>query len=251
MKFNLKTFGKICCLALLIAQTAIAQNNDPKQEAVEIKKEDPYERFNRSVFCFNKLADKVIIKPVAYVYLKYLPEIFQLGIGNFFDNIREANNVANDLLQAKFAYAAHDLSRFVVNSTIGLMGFFDPALSLGLESRKEDFGQTLYHWGYKQSAYLMLPFLGPATVRDGVGMGVDFFALSLWAWMEFQSSKYILMSIDYVDLRSRILIKEPVMDILAVDEYVFIRNAYLQRREYLFNGGSVPIAEEADPYEQI
>jgi len=208
--------------------------------------QDPFENYNRVVFGFNKTADKVILKPVSYIYLKYLPQPLQLGIGNFFDNLREIPNVANDLLQGKFAYATHDTTRFLINTTIGVFGFFDPAASLGLEHRKEDFGQTLYTWGYKNSAYLVLPFLGPSSVRDTIGLGVDYFALSIWPWID-SDWKFILLGIDYVDLRARLLRKEVVLDVLAVDEYVFMRDAYFQHREYLFNE-KIESNNTVDPY---
>lgn len=212
--------------------------------------QDPYEVFNRATFNFNKTIDKVAVKPVAYVYLKYMPQPFQLGIGNFFDNLREITNVANDLLQFQFAYAAHDTSRFLINSTLGIGGIFDPASSLGLEHRKEDFGQTLYQWGYHNSSYLVLPFLGPSTFRDTIGLGVDYYGLSVWPWIDSDWQKYVLIGVDYLDIRARLLRKESVLDILAVDEYVFMRDAYFQHRQYLFNA-DVHDAAHANPYDDI
>lgn len=194
--------------------------------------QDPYEGFNRSVFKFNKVVDKAVLKPIAYVYLVYLPEPFQFGISNFFDNLREIPNIANDVLQLNMGFAAHDTSRFLINTTLGLGGIFDPATSLGLAQRKEDFGQTLYRWGYHHSNYLMLPILGPSTVRDTIGLGVDYFALSIWPWIE-SDWQYALLAVDFIDLRARLLRKEAVLNVLAIDEYTFIRDAYLQRRQYL------------------
>ncbi|MBS0289143.1 MAG: VacJ family lipoprotein [Proteobacteria bacterium] len=199
---------------------------------------DPYEVFNRAAFGFNKKMDAVFIKPIAYVYIKYLPQPFQLGIGNFFDNMREVTNIANDVLQLEFGYAAYDLSRLLINSTIGIVGIFDVANALGLEHRKEDFGQTLYHWGYHNSAYIVIPFLGPSTFRDIIGTGVDYYALSLWPWIENDWKKYALIGVDYLDIRAGLLKKESVLDVLAVDEYVFMRDAYFQHRQYLFNGST-------------
>jgi phospholipid-binding lipoprotein MlaA len=193
------------------------------------------EGLNRVTFKLNKTVDTYAVKPVAYVYLKYTPPPLQLGITNFFNNLREITNVANDLLQFKFAYAAHDTSRFLINSTLGIGGLFDPASSLGLEYRREDFGQTLYQWGYHNSSYLVLPFLGPSTFRDAIGVGVDYYALSIWPWLENDWEKYALIGVDYLDIRARLLRKESVLDILAVDEYVFVRDAYFQYRQYLFN----------------
>jgi phospholipid-binding lipoprotein MlaA len=201
--------------------------------------QDPFEGLNRATFTFNKTVDKVAVKPVAYVYLKYTPPPLQVGITNFFDNLRELTNIANDLLQLKFAYAAHDTSRFLINTTLGIGGIFNPASTLGLEHRKEDFGQTLHHWGYHNSYYLVLPFLGPSTFRDTIGIAVDYYALSIWPWIESDWEKYALIGVDYLDIRARLLRKESVLDVLAVDEYTFVRDAYFQHREYLFNETSL------------
>ncbi len=209
---------------------------------------DPLEAVNRATFAFNKTIDNVIAKPLSYVYLKYLPQPFQTGIGNFFDNLRELTTVANDLLQFKIGYAAHDTSRFLINSTIGIGGLFDPASALGLEHHKEDFGLTLTHWGYKKSAYLILPFLGPSTVRDTIGLGVDYYGLSIWPWIYNDWKKYGLLALDYLDMRAGILRREAVLDVLAVDEYAFMRDAYFQHRLYLFNGNQNESEDLEDPY---
>lgn len=215
--------------------------------------QDPLEGLNREIFGFNKTIDQAIAKPVAYLYLNYLPQPMQLGIGNFFDNLREIPNITNDLLQLEFAYMAHDTSRFLINSTLGIFGFFDPATSLGLEHRKNDFGQTLYQYGYHNSAYLMLPFLGPSTVRDVLGLGVDYYALSIWPWIE-SDWRYGLLAIDYIDIRARALRHESVINAIAVDEYVLLRDAYFQRRQFLFNkeidGNNDLSGNDVDPYSE-
>lgn len=209
--------------------------------------QDPFEGLNRATFRFNKVVDSAVAKPVAYLYLRYLPAPFQVGIGNFFDNLRELPNVANDVLQFKFGYAAHDASRFLINSTIGIFGLFDPASALGLEHRKEDFGQTLYHWGYENSSYLVLPFLGPSTFRDALGMAVDYYAFSVWPWVE-SDWKYAFLAVDFIDLRARLLRKESVLDVLAVDEYSFMRDAYFQHRKYLFMDSTTENGNDDDIY---
>lgn len=209
--------------------------------------QDPMEKYNRAMFGFNRAFDRSVTKPVAYIYFRYLPSPFQQGIGNFFDNLREIQNVSNDLLQGKFGFAARDASRFLINSTIGIFGLFDFAGELGLEHRKEDFGQTLYHWGYKKSAYFVMPFLGPSTFRDTAGILVDYYALSVWPWIE-KDLRCWLLGVDLIDLRARALRNETVLDILAVDEYVFIRDAYFQRRQYLFNQETDLEFSDVDPY---
>ncbi|MGE3319604.1 MAG: MlaA family lipoprotein [Candidatus Berkiella sp.] len=196
---------------------------------------DPFEGINREIYGLNKTLDKALIKPVAYVYWQYLPTPFQAGIGNFYDNLREIPNVANDILQGKFGYASHDASRFVINSTLGIGGFFDVAGRLGLPHRREDFGQTLYVWGWHDSAYLVLPLLGPSTIRDTVGLTVDYYAFSVWTWIHDDEWRYGLLALDLIDLRARLLRHDTVLSTVAVDEYAFMRDAYFQRRLYLVN----------------
>jgi len=208
--------------------------------------QDPWEKFNRAMYRFNKQIDTVIIKPVAYVYWRYCPDPLQSSVGNFFDNLKELPNIANDIFQFKFAYATKDTSRFLINSTLGVLGFFDPATSLGLDRRRGDFGQTLYQWGYKESVYLILPLLGPSTVRDAIGLAVDYTVLSVWPWVE-PHWRYPLLVLDAIDIRTRALRRESVFEMLAVDEYVFVRDAYFQRRQFLFNQESDE-TNEVDPY---
>ncbi len=196
---------------------------------------DPFEGINREIYGLNKTIDKALIKPVAYIYWQYTPSPFQTGIGNFYDNLREIPNVANDILQGKFAYASHDFSRFLINSTLGIGGFFDVAGGLGLPHRKEDFGQTLYVWGYEESAYIVLPILGPSTIRDTVGLAVDYYAFSVWPWIDSDELRYGLLALDLIDLRARLLRHDTVISTVAVDEYAFMRDAYFQRRLYLIN----------------
>ena len=209
--------------------------------------QDPYENLNRKIFTFNKGVDKIILKPVAYVYWKYVPSPAQSGVGNFFDNLRELTNIANDLLQGEFAFAAGDTTRSLINSTIGIGGLFDPADSLGLAHRKVDFGQTLYKWGYKNSAYFVLPLVGPSTIRDAIGLTFDYTIFSVWLWVEPQW-RYPLLAIDTIDLRARAFRHEAVFNLIAVDEYVFMRNAYFQHRQFVFNGGKEVAANEPNPY---
>lgn len=198
---------------------------------------DPYEPVNRVVFKFNQKADKYVIKPVALGYGKAVPQTIQGRVSSFFDNLREITTSANDILQGKFGQFANDASRFVINSTIGIFGTFDPASHLGLERHKEDFGQTLAVWGYKNSAYLVLPLLGPSTVRDTAGTAVDFNVLSVWPAVESDKTKYGLVALDLIDIRAQLLKTENVVKAIAVDEYVFTRDAYLQRRKFLITDG--------------
>jgi phospholipid-binding lipoprotein MlaA len=224
--------------SLTLVLSGCASVNTPQEQKQEMI--DPYESVNRAIFKFNTKADKYVIKPVAITYSKALPDTIQSRVTHFFDNLRDVTTSANDLLQGKFGQFAHDASRFVINSTIGILGTFDPASHLGLERHKEDFGQTLAVWGYENSAYLVLPILGPCTVRDTAGLAVDYYALSVWPLVESDKAKYALVGLDLLDIRAQMLKTEDVVKAIAVDEYVFNRDAYLQRRKFLITDGETP-----------
>jgi len=197
---------------------------------------DPWEGFNRKIFAFNNLVDRVILRPVAVTYQKLTPQPVQRGVGNAFRNILELPSAVNALLQAKPKAAGQDAGRFIVNTTLGLGGLFDVATPLGLEGRdQEDFGQTLAVWGVKQGPYLMLPLLGPSSARDLAGMPVDW-TLDPTNYIEKDSIRYSLTGLELVHTRAELLELE---EQLSGDRYLFIRDIYLQRREHLINDGRV------------
>lgn len=208
---------------------------------------DPMEPLNRDIYSFNQTVDKYLIKPIAVGYRAAVPNPIQAGVGNFFDNLREISTVANDILQLKLGYAVHDATRFIINSTIGIFGIFDPAYHLGLERRQEDFGQTLYAWGFKDSSYLVLPLLGPSTVRDAIGSIVDFGLFSIWPHLDDELT-YSLRALDLVDTRAAHFSDEKVMDAVAVDEYSFVRDAYFQHRRFLRYDGQPPLDDIDDSF---
>lgn len=212
--------------------------------------EDPYERINREIFGFNRTVDKAVIKPTAYFYKNYIPTPARTGVGNFFSNLEEITTIVNDMLQGKPHHAAHDFARLSINSTIGLLGLFDVAGEMGLDRRKEDFGQTLYVWGYKNSAYLVLPLLGPSTVRDGIGLGVDW-GLSVWPWISDRNVRLGLLSLNLINKRADLLHKETILGTIALDEYVLLRDAYLQRRDFLARDGKTDFAAHEDPLDDF
>lgn len=196
-----------------------------------VEPQDPYEAFNRRIFAFNMASDSRFLKPVAKVYDKVLPNPAKKGIHNFFSNIGNIANVANDILQVNFHQAAVDSCRFVFNSTIGIGGLVDVAAKMGLPYHHQDFGLTLAKWGSKKSPYLVLPFIGPSTVRDIVGLGVNYQVLSIWGFIEPPELRYGLEAVDIVSMRARLLGAEHMME-QAFDPYIFVRNAYLQRRAH-------------------
>jgi phospholipid-binding lipoprotein MlaA len=209
-------------------------------------KQDPLEKFNRNVYAFNDGVDKLLVKPVAETYKTIVPEPVDQGVSNFFSNINDMVVVANDLLQFKFKQAASDTGRFLLNSTVGLLGFFDVASELGLPKHQEDFGQTLGYWGINSGPYLVLPFLGPSTARDAFGLGADsLFDPLFYAGAQTFDPTYVApYVVKGVDTRADLLGAERILQVAALDEYSYIRDAYLARREYLVHDGNPPEKKE-------
>jgi phospholipid-binding lipoprotein MlaA len=203
---------------------------------------DPLERVNRPILSFNLKADKYVLKPVAKGYVKVVPAPARRGVSNFFDNLFYPTTIVNDLLQAKFEQSGRDTLRFVMNSTIGLVGFIDVATSQGLPKNDEDLGQTFGRWGLGQGWYLMLPLLGPSTNRDLVGTVGDNWTQILQytdsesiGWPE----RIALAGVNAIDSRSKILDADKVLD-QQLDKYVFMRTLYLERRQNLVYDGKPP-----------
>lgn len=203
---------------------------------------DPFEEFNRNMFTLNKDLDAMVMKPMAEVYQTIAPEPVDKGVSNFFNNLDDIVVVFNDLMQFKFEQAASDSGRFLVNSTVGLLGFFDVATGMGLPKHNEDFGQTLGYWGIESSPYLVLPLLGPSTVRDTVGFGVDMW-LDPTMYIDSKAATET-NAVKFVDLRADLMSAEQVLDAAALDPYTFMRDAYLQRRNYLLHDGDPPQQHE-------
>ena len=197
---------------------------------------DPWEPFNRRVHHFNNGVDRDLAKPLARAYIKIAPPPVRMGVGNFFSNLGQPVSALNALLQGRPKQAWQSLERFTVNATIGVLGIFDPATSLGIPNRSEDFGQTLARWGWKQSRYLELPFLGPRTVRDAFGGAVDA-PLSPLGQIEEDRARVFLQGLQLVDLRTNLLAVDSLRN-GAVDEYALTRDAWLQRRNYQIDNNS-------------
>lgn len=204
------------------------------QEAEVVK--DPLEDFNRKIHDFNELADRWVMKPVARSYVKIAPEPVEQGVSNFFGNLLEIRNVFNDVLQGKWRQAGNDAGRFLVNSTLGIGGIFDVARHMKLEkSEGEDFGQTLAVWGVDSGPFLVLPFLGPSTLRDTGGLPIDW-QLNPISEIDHVPTRNTTRTMDFVNIRAELLQAE---NFISGDRYIFIREAYLQRRNYLINDGEV------------
>jgi len=220
---------------LLLAGCAIAK---PRTD-------DPLEKYNREVYQFNQGLDEAVVRPVALGYRKLTNPPVRRSVSDFFTNIRMPITVANDLLQARPTHALKNTGRFLINLTLGVGGFFDPASQLGLPLEDNDFGVTLARWGVPEGDYLVLPFVGPNTARDVWRLPVDsyfFDPLSIYAANHsYQGLQYAPQALYLVTMRSRAIDAESFLQ-SAYDPYVFVRDAYRQRRLYQIYDGNPPAA---------
>lgn len=211
------------------------------QGAVELPDEgDPWEGFNRKMFAFNDLVDRKLVRPAAKGYRKVVPTGGRRAVGNFFRNLLEPTTIINGLLQGKVDQAVSDLWRFIINSTVGLLGFRDVATHMGLERHDEDFGQTFAVWGLDSGPYLVLPFLGPSTLRDGIGLTPYYFATDPRLFLDSTAGIVALITLDVIDRRAQLLGASRVLQ-LQLDPYVFSREAFRQRRLDLIYDGDPPL----------
>jgi phospholipid-binding lipoprotein MlaA len=223
--------------ALLLTLVACASNEgrvaDPR---------DPLEGVNRAVYAFNNGMDRAVVKSVAKGYRAITPEPVDRGVTNFFSNLADVRSSINNLLQFKLGRAASDVGRVAINSTIGILGLIDVASQMKLEKYGEDFGQTLGYWGVGPGPYLVLPFLGPRNMRDTLGMVGDWYTSPLnyagaddwpdnWTYGTTEDWQWGLHVLNIVDTRSDLLGASAVLEVAAIDEYTFVRDAYLQSRE--------------------
>lgn len=199
---------------------------------------DPFEPLNRGVYVFNDKLDRALVRPVARTYKNYTPELVQQGLSNLFSNAKYPVTLANNILQAKPRAAVNDLGRLLLNTTFGLGGLIDVATQAGLDRNDEDFGQTLGRWGVPPGPYVMVPFLGPYTMRDGFGSLADDFAEPR-GYLQDTTTRWSVWTAEKFERRVRLLDADAVLDRTG-DGYAFVRSAYLQRREFQVRDGNVP-----------
>lgn len=235
-------FFKIGIVAALLIMTGCATTNQTAG--------DPLEGYNRAMYKFNDAVDTAVLKPVAKGYDFVVPDPISQGVSNFFSNLNDITVIINDLLQGKFHQAYKDTHRFVVNTTVGVGGIFDVASLSGLNKNNEDFGQTLGVWGADPGAYIVLPFFGPRNVRDTFGLIGDMFTDPVM-YVEGDDARWALIGTRVVDTRAQLLKAEKVLDEAALDEYSYVRDAYMQRRQNLVYDGNPPLEDdEFDIFEE-
>ena len=196
---------------------------------------DPWMRLNKHFFSVNDYFDQLLVRPVALTYTNVTPRFFQVGVGNVFDNLQDVNVAINDFLQFKIEDGLSDSGRIIVNSTVGIGGILDVATSMGLYRNEEDFGQTLGVWGFDAGPYVFLPVFGASNFRDSVGMIVDALFNPI-RYIENIESRYTVYLADELDFRSSLLAYD---ELIIGDRYLFVREAYIQNREYVVNDGKV------------
>lgn len=223
----------LSCLLVMLATGCATQSN-----------RDPLESVNRGVYKFNDVTDRAILKPVASAYKTVTPSPIRKGFSNFFNNLSSLTTVLNDILQLKFANAFTDAGRFVINSTFGLAGFIDVASMDDIPVHKEDFGQTLGHWGVGNGPYIVLPLIGPSTLRDATGFVVDRATSDPITYTHNIGEIRLhnqLRAAQLLVIRTELLDASDLLESAALDPYTFTRDAYLQRRASQVQDGLVPI----------
>jgi phospholipid-binding lipoprotein MlaA len=231
---RIKSVAAAVAVASLLAGCATSGN--PK---------DPIEGFNRAMFAFNDGLDTAIVKPVATGYDAVLPTPVKTGVTNFFGNIEDVFIGVNNLLQGKIPAAASDFGRFLINSTVGILGLIDWASDAGLEKHDEDFGQTFGRWGVGNGAYVVIPVFGSRTARDTVGLILDS-AVDPVGDHRPKGTRDAALVLRLVNKRANLLAADKVVEEAALDKYSYMRDAYLQRRRNLIHDGNPPREVEAD-----
>ena len=219
-----------------LASSAFAHGASGEDSNRASNTSDPWQAMNRKIQKFNDTADRWVLKPVAKGYAKITPHLVRTGISNFFVNLSYPIVVVNQFLQGKFHDGASDTGRFIMNTTLGIGGLFDPASGARLPLHEEDFGQTFAKWGAGSGPYLVVPLFGPTTLRDGAGSAAGFFAQPTRYLIDDDATRYGMTALNVIQIRASLL---DVEQLISGDRYLFMRDAYLQRREYLIKDGQV------------
>ncbi|MDO6513684.1 MULTISPECIES: VacJ family lipoprotein [unclassified Neptuniibacter] len=218
MKAKLRSLLVAGAVSIMLSQPSVAAD-------VEV---DPWEGFNRAMFSFNDGLDTYALKPVSQGYKAIMPDIAETGVSNFFGNLSDVGTLLNNLLQGKFSNATQDFARIAFNSTFGLAGLIDVATPMGIEKHDEDFGQTFGYWGVESGPYLVLPFFGPTTVRDGIGRVPDYLVDPV-RQLDDNGARNAMYATRIINDRAELLEAEKL---ISGDKYTFVRDAYLQKRAF-------------------
>lgn len=241
----------ITVVTLFTTLSACSQSNhdvNSDQTSASATTSDRFERVNRKIFAFNNGLDKVILKPTAKAYKAVTPDFVEGHIGNFFSNLDDVTNVINNILQLKLGDALSDTQRIIFNSTLGFAGLVDIASEMGHEKHNEDFGQTLAKWGVKSGPYVMLPLLGPSTVRDAAAkLSVD----QLTDPINYADETVLLSVLDVVKRRADLFAQEEVLANLSDDRYSALRDLWLQNRTFLINDGKADESSDIDLIDEL
>ena len=224
--------GLVACTSLLAGCASLPPGSTPDPK-------DPFERYNRAAFSFNDAIDKALLKPISQGYKAVTPSFVQRGVTNFFANLSDIPTFVNDVLQGKGTMAATHLGRLALNTTLGLGGVMDVATPMGLERQREDFGQTLGKWGLGSGPYVVLPLLGPSSVRDAFALPADFYLDPVYHVSD-TTWRYSLAATRIVQRRASFLDAEKTLKSIELDPYLFMRDAYLSRRRSLIYDGDPP-----------
>lgn len=235
----MKGIHRLFLMVTVVGGLSACANTPPQEEVA-----DPLEPINRVVDTFNDKVDRAVLKPTAKVYEKVVPNQARISVTNFFDNLGEPLVIVNQFLQGKPKEGFSDTGRLLVNSTIGLLGLFDPATQMGLTAHNEDFGQTFGRWGIGEGWYVVLPILGPSTVRDSIGLIGDY-QLDPVSQHDEVRERNALSGLRLIDTRANLLSATKVRDTAALDPYLFTREAYRQLRwSRIYDGNPPPVKFE-------
>ncbi|MDT8321877.1 MAG: VacJ family lipoprotein [Xanthomonadales bacterium] len=227
--------------ALLLAALLLGGCASSQKTELTNPEGDPWEPFNRKVHAFNMTVDEAVLRPVARGYDWIMPDAPQRGVRNFFRNLGYPVTFINLLLQGKLEEGMTATGRFLMNSSLGLLGFFDVATKVGIKEFDEDLGQTLAVWGWKDSRYLVVPFLGPFTVRDLLGGSADSYVDPV-SYVAREEDNYVPLIVDLITRRAELLPLQPDLD-AAADPYLMIRDVHLQGREFDIYDGNPPVPD--------
>ncbi len=229
----------LAMLAQLLLLTGCASTSG------NLEMSDPLERYNRVMYSFNEKIDTYAMKPVARGYQAITPDFVDKGVTNFFNNLDDVTTLINNLLQFKAEAALSDLGRITINTSLGLFGLVDVATAFNLTKNDEDFGQTLGYWGVAPGPYIVLPFWGPSTLRDSLGLGGDYFT-EPYTYVSDQQTRYGLFALEVIDTRADLLSASRILEQSTFDPYAFLRDAYLQQRRNQVFDGNPPLGQEDD-----